>query len=232
MRLDQMVRFEAIVRVCEFGDKHQDLFLEGTEGKDALTVLVESRGKFEAQAKSKAAAEHEGQDAKTNARRVLNRELEEIARNARVIAADTPGFDAPFALPRPRSDQKLLTSGRAFIDAAEASKDRFIRFGMPPDFVSTLSSAVTGLATAISTLESGRIDTTQARQDLNATLRTATRAIERLDTFIRNKCRDDAATLEVWQECRAVEWKRRTRRRRVTQNDAVVAPEQEVKVAS
>jgi hypothetical protein len=231
MTNDQTVRFEMLVRVREFGEKHQNLFPEGTEGKDALGVIVDAVAQLEAQAKSKAASEREGVGAKAGARQALSRQLEDIARSARVIAADTPGFDGAFTLPRPRSDQKLLTSGRAFIDAAGAAKDRFIRFGMAADFVATLSVAVDVFADAVRTLESGRIDTTQARKDISATLKTAIAAAQRLDAFFANVCRNDPATLGVWQECRAVDYGRRVRRPRAkVEPDA--APDVDVKVAS
>lgn len=225
MTNEQSVRFEMLVRVREFGEEYKHLFQEGTEGREALAVVTATVAALEAQAKSKVTVVREGVDAKASSRQALVEHLESIARTARVIARDAPGFDAPFLLPKSRTDHNLLTSGRAFADAAGAETDRFVRLGMPPDFVTALVAAVTTLEQATRKLQAGRNGTAAARTAIASTLATGFAAAQKLEVFVANAAKHDPSILAVWERSRKVDYARRVRRpRHVSEADGEEQP--------
>jgi hypothetical protein len=90
---------------------------------------------------------------KATARQALADRLEVISRCARVISETTPGFDDPFRMPSPGTDQALLTTGRVFVREAERVAARFVDLALPQTFVQDLGRAVDEFDEAIRAVE-------------------------------------------------------------------------------
>jgi len=212
MTNNQSIRYEMLLRVSKFGDDHQDVFPSTTLGGQTFAVVTEAARELGAQAVSKASASHEGRSTRAQSREALTRQLEAMVRSARMIARDTAGFDARYRMPRPRTDQALLTAGRVFIEATEPVKDRFIEFGMPVDFVASLKTLVDDFDTSLAALEVGRDGHTKARASIDAMLASGIEAVQKLDVIVTNHFQHDAVTMAVWKRDRRVEYARRVRR--------------------
>src|SRR5262245_46610936 len=132
MRHMHSVQVDMLIRTTGFGDKHSDVITASSAGGQlflALAVLVGRLKKY-AVSKLSAGRQAEGRQKLTLRIRVIE-ELETIARCARLIARDTPGFGVEFQLGRLRSSQSMLTTGRLFVEAAPQYHTQFVASGMP-----------------------------------------------------------------------------------------------------
>src|SRR5262245_41839789 len=123
MKRNDNARYEMLVRIQAFGETHKEKFPDGSIGGKAFATVDAAVEQLRHHALDKMATTREGIRLKAAARRALADRLDTIARTARVIAQDKPGFDDPFRTPRLRSDQALVTAGRVFAREAEQVKD-------------------------------------------------------------------------------------------------------------
>ena len=133
----EMRRYAMLARVRDFGQAHRDLFPESSVGGQAFATVAAAVAELSEHAVAKMSSAREGIRAMKDARHWLVDRLEAIARTARAIAADRPGFDDSFRLPRQYSNAALATIARVFIQDAEATKDQFVAHGLPDTFVAT-----------------------------------------------------------------------------------------------
>jgi len=212
MRSTQLKRYEMLLRVRVFGEAHRATFPPGSPGGQAFEALHAAVNELGAQAVSKLSSAREGQQHKRAARTALLEQLDLILRCARVVAADTPGFADPFRVPRPRSDQALLTTGRAFISEAAKVADRLMAYGMHKGFLAEAEAVVDTFEKAIHTWEVGRNGYTAARASIESAFEAGLAAVRRLDVIVMNEFRNDPVTLAVWAQDRRIERGRRVRR--------------------
>lgn len=233
MTLRQSLRYEMLLRVSKFLDTHRHLFPPDSIGGQAHATIVAAIATLSSQAMSKMSTRQDAiVEPTVLARQALRRQVFAISRNARVIARTNPGFDTPFRLPDSRSDQSLLTAGRLFVQEAEKSKDLFVAYKLPPDFITKLQAAVDQFAALLSTRETGLDGQVHARVGIDATLAAASDAVQTLDVMITNQFADDPATLAVWQRDRKVDYGRRVRRQRVGAEPAPAPAPAAIEVAS
>jgi hypothetical protein len=147
------------------------------------------------------------------AREALRESMQAMTRTARVMALDTPGLEHKFRLPRSGSDPALLQAARAFAADAVAFKDEFLRYGMPPDFIEDLKREIADLERAMGGQNTGRDTHVTATASVESAVERGMNAVRRLDAIVRNKFRDDAATLAAWESARHIESPTRTRKR-------------------
>lgn len=213
-------RYEMLQRVREFGEVHRDLFPEHSPGRQALDTVEAVVKQLGDVAVSKMSATREGRRMKTLARQALKARLDVVSRSARLMAADDPGFDERFKLPRPISDQTLVTAGRLFVRNAEAVKGRFIDYGLPATFVADLNVAVDDFDHAIRGRETAKDGHAAARASIEAALASGVAAVRRLEIVIAHEPLD-AATMVVWERDRRIDY---PHRRKVVAPPADPAP--------
>lgn len=211
MTSNETRRYEMLQRVVTFGETHQDLFPAASVGGQALERVTAAVTQLGKDTVSTMSAARGGRRAKTVARDALVGRLEAIARSARVMASDEPGFDDPFHLPVPRTDQALVTTGRVFVRDAEAVKSRFIAYGVPEDFLERLNLAVEEFEQAIRTREEKRGGRAAARASSEAAFASAFDALRKLDVIVINRLQEDPVTMAVWEKGRRVDPVRRTK---------------------
>jgi len=212
MTRKQTRQYEMLQRVSTFGQAHRTLFPSDSVGGQAFDTLAASVRRLSEQAVSKRTSARGGSGSRRAAREDLLHRLETVRRGARGIALDIPGFDDPFREPPPRSDQGLLTTGRAFVTAAEAAKDRFVAYGMPESFLTTLRAQVDAFEQGAMAREVGRDHHTAARAGIDEALADALGRVRRLDYIVASRVQDDPVTLAVWKRDRRIEVGRRVRR--------------------
>ena len=147
------------------------------------------------------------------AREALRESMQAIARTARVMAIDTPGLENKFRLPRSGSDPALLQTARAFAADALPLKAEFLRYGMPESFLEDFKEDIADLERAMGQQNTGRGAHVSATASVETAAERGMNAVRKLDAIVRNKFRDDPATLAAWESARHVESPTRTRRR-------------------
>ncbi|HYH85130.1 MAG TPA: hypothetical protein VEX60_06580, partial [Pyrinomonadaceae bacterium] len=156
---------------------------------------------------------HQATASRTNAREALRESLQAVTRTARAMALDTPGLENKFRLPRSGSDQALLNTARAFVADATPLKPDFIRHELAASFIEDLQADIADLERAIGGQNTGRDAHVTATASIDSTVERGMVAVTRLDAIVRNKFRDNPATLAAWESARHVERTTRPSRR-------------------
>ena len=197
-------KYEMLVRVRDFGNTHGDLFPGSTRAREQFATVSAAVKELSEYAVKKMSAKQEGKRTKGMAREALLDRLESMALTARAIAWDTPGLEDRFHIPRRRSDQDLLTTGRLFARDAEAFKEQFLAHAMPETFVGDLIELVETFEQAIQDREAGKGGQTAARASMHATLESGIAAVQKIDAMVTNHLRGDTTTRALWRSVRRI----------------------------
>ena len=209
-------RFEMFVRVRDFGAEREASFPANSLGGEQFAevrIVCEILNEMAASQSSGVGSAHQATASRTNAREALRDSLQAITRTARAMALNMPGLENKFRLPRSGSDQALLSTARAFVADATPLKADFIRHELPASFIEDLQAAIADLERAIGGQNTGRDAHVTATASIDATVERGMAAVRRLDAIVRNKFRDDPATLAAWESARHVERIQRSARR-------------------
>ncbi len=225
MRSTQARRYEMLLRVRVFGEAHRALFPQSSPGGQAFAALDAAVAELGDKAVSKLSTAREGKQHKHAARAAMLAQMDLLLRCAKVVAKDVPGFDDPFRVPRPRSDQALLTTGRVFTSEAAKVEERFVTYGMHKDFLVETTAVVDTFERAVHAWEVGRNGHTAARASIDSALAAGLAAIRKLDIIVVNQFRHDPVTLAVWRQDRRIDGGRRTRRATPDVVEETLAPD-------
>ncbi|MDQ1591403.1 MAG: hypothetical protein QOG71_2030 [Pyrinomonadaceae bacterium] len=208
--------FEMLVRVRDFGETHDGAFAEGSRGRELLAVVKQTVGELEKHGALQSSSRNEGAQGtrgRAGARAELRDDLEAISRTARAMSFETPGIAERFRLPRGnRNDQQLLDTARAFAADAVALRAEFVRHELPADFLTDLDADIAAFETAISTQNRSTETRVAATEAIDTAIERGTDAVRQLDAVVRNKFRDDPASLAAWTSASHVERAPRTKR--------------------
>ncbi|HJR05797.1 MAG TPA: hypothetical protein VJ842_00770 [Pyrinomonadaceae bacterium] len=209
--------FEMLLRVRDFGSTHTDAFAEGSRGRELFAVVNQIVGQLEthgAAQSSNLSAGAQGTRGRAGARAELREDLEAISRTARAMSFDTPGIAERFRLPRGnRNDQQLLNTARAFATDAATFRAEFIRHELPADFLEDLNADIDDFEEAITAQNHSKEARVAATEAIDTAVDRGADAVRQLDAVVRNKFRDDPATLAAWTSASHVE--RAPRRRQL-----------------
>ncbi len=224
MSTNQLRKFEMLVRASTFGSTHSDLFPPASLGGQKFKELGVSVDLLREQAIAKQASAKAGRKAKRRAREALLQQIDAIRQSARGMSVSNPGFEDAYQMPRSISDAAIATTAHTFLREAELAKELFVRYQMPPDFLTQLAECVNGFDTACRdhqvTLETLRA----ARSGTERALESGLMVVEELDTIVRNALSKDPVTLSVWEEARRIDYSRRTRRAAATPAASIETP--------
>ncbi|HEV7906294.1 MAG TPA: hypothetical protein VGO96_20810 [Pyrinomonadaceae bacterium] len=207
-------RYEAFLRVREFGTSHAAQFPPNSFGAEKFSALGEVIKGLDEHATTQVSGRstaRQGVTGKAAARDELRRDLEAITRTARSMAFDTPGLDDKFRLPREPKDQELLSAARAFAVAAQPLAAEFTRRGLPANFLADLASDIESFEQAISRKTVGRAAHVAATAAIDDLIEDGMKHLRQLDTVVRNIFADDPATLAGWTSASHVERAPRTK---------------------
>lgn len=194
-------RIEMLKQVKEFGIAHAASFAAGSLGKqffDSMTPIV---AELESQGATQISGRNSAQNivaVKANVREDLREMLAAINRTARVMALESPEFEAKFRLPRNINDQKLLNAARAFVLDATPLKDHFIRHEMQADFLDQLNNLISSFDQAASQKTAAVGTHVTARLTIDENIERGLQLVRQLDAIIRNKFNGDPITLSAW----------------------------------
>lgn len=218
-------KYQSYLRARVFGAAHANDFAPTSLGKQQFTTLATIITDIDDHATSEVTGvgrAREGTTTRREAREALREALEAIRRTARVMAADIPGLENKFRIPRNNNDQELLNAARAFAADAEPLSAQFIAHEMPADFLANLNADIAALETAISNQASGVGAHVSAGAGLDDAMDRADEVMRKLDAIMRNKYANNPAVLAEWLSASHTE--RAPRRRKSIPTPPPTAP--------
>jgi hypothetical protein len=205
-------RYEMLRRVRDFGLAHAADFPASALGGSLFAAIGATIAEIEQAAStqtSSAGSSRQGTESKDLARETLLDEMEAVTVTARAMALENPGLEKKFRIPRNASDQDVLTTARAFLADATPLADEFIRHEMPADFLDQLRDAIAELEQALSERNHQREGQVSSTAALGVVIARGMKQVKQLNAVVRNKYRNDAATLAGWTSASHVEQPRR-----------------------
>lgn len=213
MNSNTIRQIEMLRRVKDFGIARASDFAETSLARKQFNTLTEKITTIEGYGADQLSGLSTAQNlaaTKDSLRQELRDLLSNINRTARVMAPDTPEFDAKFRMPRQPTDLKLLTAARSFLQDAIPLKDRFIEHEMPADFLEQLAHLADEFDKAISQKSSAVGSHVSTRLTLEETVSAGLGIVRQLDAIVRNKYHGDPVTLAMWQRASHVAKRTRT----------------------
>jgi hypothetical protein len=208
--------YEMFVRVLAFMAERASSFPAGTLAAQANEELRKAAegltGAVTTQATGLSSAQRATAE-RLAARETLRETLQAIARTARAMALEITGLENKFRLPRSGSDSELLLAARSFLREAPPLKAEFLKHEMPESFLEELGEQIADLERAMGQQNTSRGAHVSATASVESAAERGTNAVRKLDAIVRNKFRDDPATLAAWESARHVESAARTRKR-------------------
>jgi len=131
---------------------------------------------------------------------LLRRKLREITDTAKGLDEGAyPGAAAQFRMPRGRSYQALLASGRAFVADVGAVKAGFVEGGLQADFDEQLAGVVGTFATATGVRDAGLAERVGGTAGIDAKAAVVRGIIRKLRPLMNNLLVANPALLAAWK---------------------------------
>lgn len=178
--------------------------LGGQKFAEVKTLLTELHQLGEAQAAADGAAQASA-EAKRRAKLSLQQKMRAMRETAKAMEPDEPGISDRFKLPTGRSEEALLNSARAFFSTATPRKAGFVAREMPETFLDDLSETINEFETAAGDLNLYTANRVSATAGIKSRLARAAKLRKEIDPIVRNKYRNDPASLAAWKSASRVE---------------------------
>jgi hypothetical protein len=143
---------------------------------------------------------------KKDLREAIRAHLRAISDTARTIALDHPDIKGSFQFTGANvGDRTLLATARAFAAAAQPLKARFVEYDMSADFHDKFSADINNFEQHLNRQTADKGERVAANASLDDALNRGEAALERFDTAVRNKYRNDPAKVAAWESARHLE---------------------------
>jgi hypothetical protein len=208
MNDSQTKTYEMMTRVKSFGAERVADFSLSSLGGEKFAALGGVIDELEAHGAAQSAggsAARTSTGAKRAARENLRRQMTAISETARAMEPSQPGIAASFRMPNTNGDQALLNAARAFLEAATPLKNEFIRRELPETFPADLDAAISAFENALSSQTQNTGRRVAATAAIETLIERGRQLVRELDAIVRNKYRNDAATLAAWESASHVE---------------------------
>jgi hypothetical protein len=204
----QVNNYELFTRVDGFGAERAADFPQTSLGGQTFVslraLIAELEQKGTAQSSSKGAAKTSTQ-AKKAASEDLRGKMVAISETARTMESSFPGISATFRVPYNKGDQALLSAARAFVENATPLKAEFIKREMPASFLDDLIAAINAFESAHNSKNLNTEKRVTATAAIDALIEQGKELVRQLDAIVRNKYRNDPATLAAWESASHVQ---------------------------
>lgn len=201
MKVTQTNRLTTFGRVVAFAGIHLADFSAASKAAGLLAIIraaeADATGGGTAQLSSDGAA-RAGTLTKADFYDELYEDLRAINRTAKALAAEVPGLDEKFRMPRSPSYAAVLTAARAFLKDAMPLKAEFIGYEMPADFLEDLQADIEAFEKAEDDQGTGKTQKAGATRTIAEAVIAGSEALRKLDALLRNKYRDQPAKLAEW----------------------------------
>ena len=137
-------------------------------------------------------------------RAAIRRKMVRLARTARALNIDDPGFQRLFRVPDNDNDQLLLAAAREFVDGARQYATEFASLGIPATLADELDADITAMETAMSAKASGQMETVGATAGIDEQIEDGMKSEKILDSIMKNVYFDNPVKLAEWATSRHV----------------------------
>ena len=124
--------------------------------------------------------------------------IRNMNRAANAFEDEVPGSGVKFRLPRNRSLQNILATGRAYHADAAPLESKFVEYGLANDFLDDLETLITEINAAGTTADSGGGQKAAATGGLLDAARRGMLNSRKLDAIVRIKYQNNAQKLAAW----------------------------------
>lgn len=197
-------RYDAFIRVTAFGKDNAADFAAGSEAAKRFASL----GQIVAGLTTAGAGQQGGgATAKSVLLDALRLDLQNIARTARAIAQDTPGFADKFSPPDNAGQAALTTAATAY--GAELKQPgvaaRFVAHELPAGFDQHLADDLAAIATARDEQETDREAGVASTATVGKLIAAGMTEVNYLDAIMHNKYTRVPEKLRAWQSASHIE---------------------------
>jgi hypothetical protein len=184
-------------------------FPDGSKAARAHTRLKDELTALDALDVARAAGvgkRQQGTAGRRATRKRLRESVNAVSATSETIALDRQDFKGMFSLKElDDSDDTLIATARAFADRAAAFVGLFVEYDLKPTFIQDLRSDADALENFMTLQEEGYGEHSGSHTSADEAVRRLTEQVERLDTFVRNKYRDNPARIAAWERARRLE---------------------------
>jgi hypothetical protein len=209
-------RIERLTRSSAYASAYATDFPEGSKGAQALAELKAAIAEAESHAVSRESSVNVLQQATTgrrDAREAIRACLRAISDTAHTIALDHPELKGSFVFKGASvSDRTLLATAQAFAANVSPIKALFAEYDLNAVFFDQFNVNINNFGQQLNKQTTGKGERIAANASLEGALGRGEAALERLDTAVRNKYRNDPAKLAAWESARRIERAARTKR--------------------
>lgn len=208
MNTRNMLRQERLSRVSTFGIEYRDDIPAGSEAIQRFANIAAICARLD--------LDKVGQLREpTNLQTLLDAlwlDFKDIARTARAIAIDLPGFAGPYRLPDEPTHQAIKTHADSLLARLEdrptdtpailaekaALRAKFIQQFIPADFVQDLRADRDAIEEKNAARTADNLEGVQSTENIEVYLLKGGEEVTRLDAMMQNLYRRDAAKLHAW----------------------------------
>ena len=204
MQKDQRFRYEMFVRVRDYGTAQKELFPESSTGGQTFAQVTAAVAAIDGHLTDRVVATAEAQRVKAATRAAVFDYMKNVAQTARRVTRSKPGPNR-FRMPRRKSLNAEISAARAFIREAEPLRDEFVRFGLPPTFISDFQGLVDAFQQAVDVRLNSKTLRRQAQAGIVTVLAQSLDVIRDLDAVVANATRHDPIRFAAYQSARRIE---------------------------
>ena len=197
-------RYQMFGRVQTFGKDNAADFAAGGEATKRFTKVGQVIKDLDA---AKAGQQPGAATAKDVLLDALRLDLQNVARTARAIEQDEPGFAAKYRLPDSPSHTALLTAADSVIVELKKAgvAARFIAHELPADFVQHLTDDRKAIDDAQDAEESDDTEGVESTAAVGRLIRDGMKEVNYLDAIMHNKYARNPEKLRAWQSASHIE---------------------------
>jgi len=203
MNDEQRRRHERFLRVrafCESLPQEFPIDSRGAQALEAVVSAVERSEELDASQSTHKRESEQGTMRRKELREELRAQLSNISKTARIIGKENAAIKDRFRLAGSRgNDQNLLSAARSIHAEATPFKSLFLEYDMALNFLEALSLTITKFEQSMNQQSTGVGGRTQARAGIDQVQQQAASELEKLDTAVRNRFRDNRAMLAAWE---------------------------------
>jgi hypothetical protein len=198
-------KFDMLVRVRRFGVENAPLFPERTPAGMLFADLDRVINEFTATTTGHVDGEkRSAAGAKSRARRALREDVDAICQTARVLSDEIPVLDGKFKFRKPLSDSNLAVLARAFGAYAAPWRERFVRQGLPENFLEDLAADLAAFESADEWKATAASQRAAAGRTLERLADQGVKTVAKIDSVVRNVFRKDQWKLAEWKRAKTV----------------------------
>jgi hypothetical protein len=132
-------------------------------------------------------------------RETVRDKVDTVAKIARSMDAETPGFSNKFRLPVSKREQALLDAAKAFMAESELMRPRFAEWELGDEFWAQMGQDVAAFEASMLYQERGVTSRKAAGQALDERVAEGLRLVRQISPLVHKKVKHDALLLAAWE---------------------------------